>query len=122
MFNYSLRFSLVPSIDFNERMEHLLDFCKKAKIDEVMFFIAPKELGCGHITIEEAKPWVETIKRAKKILESYGITTTLNPWITLGHYDLGVKFRDDQKFRPMVGAKGEVAEVAPCPLCEEWRK
>ncbi len=122
MYNYSLRFSLVPSVDFEERVSALLDFCKKAKIDEVMFFIAPKELGCGHITIEEAKPWVDTIKKAKKILKEYGITTTLNPWITLGHYDLGVKFKKGQNFRAMVGHDGAVAEVAPCPLCDNWRK
>lgn len=122
MYNYSLRFSLVPSVDFEERVSALLDFCKKAKIDEVMFFIAPKELGCGHITIEEAKPWVDTIKKAKKILKEYGITTTLNPWITLGHYDLGVKLKKGQNFRAMVGHDGAVADVAPCPLCENWRK
>lgn len=97
-----------------------MDFCARAKIDEVMFFIAPKELGCGHITIEEAKPYVATIRRAKKILSERGIITTLNPWITLGHYDLGVKFKEGQNFRAMVGHDGAVAEVAPCPICENW--
>ena len=122
MFNYSLRFSLAPTVDFEERMTALLDFCQMAKIDDVMFFVAPKELNCGHITIEEAKKWTDVILRAKKILKENGITMTLNPWITISHYDLGVGFKEGQNFRAMVGHDGATAQISICPLDSEWRK
>ncbi len=120
MYTYSLRFTLAPKLNFEERMENLIDFCKKAKMDEVMFFIAPKELGIGHVTKEEAKPYVETIKKARDILKVRGIKTTLNPWITVGHYDVGVGLKEGQNFRLMVGHDGGHGESCPCFLCENW--
>ena len=106
MYTYSLRFLLGPKLNFDERMNSLIDFCKKAKMDEVMFFIAPKELGVGHITKEESKDYVETIKKARDMLNREGIKTTLNPWVTLGHYDVGVGLKEGQNFRLMVGHDG----------------
>ena len=120
MYTYSLRLLLAPKLDFDERMQNLLDFCKKAKMDEVMFFIAPKELGVGHITKEEAVPYIQTIKKARDILKVHGIKTTLNPWITLGHYDVGVGLKEGQNFRLMVGHDGRTGESCPCPVCENW--
>ena len=122
MYNYSLRFSLAPTLDFEERMSALLDFCQKAEIDEVMFFIAPKELSPGHITIEESKPYTQAILKAKEILKERGVTTTLNPWITLSHYDVGVPLKEGQDFTLMVGHNGSESKIAVCPLCENWRK
>ncbi|MBQ3046801.1 MAG: hypothetical protein IJD54_02010 [Clostridia bacterium] len=121
MRNYSLRFSLLPTVDFNERMEKLLDFCDNALIDDVMFFISPEEVNVGHITIEQVKPYVETILRAKSYLKEKGITISLNPWCTMSHYDGGRKLFDGQNFRTMVGADGVVAERVACPLCKNWR-
>ena len=120
MYTYSLRLLLAPKLDFDERMQNLLDFCQKAKMDEVMFFIAPKELGVGHITKEESVPYIQTIKKARDILKVHGIKTTLNPWITLGHYDVGVGLKEGQNFRLMVGHDGRTGESCPCPVCENW--
>lgn len=120
MYTYSLRLLLAPKLNFDERMQNLLDFCKKAKMDEVMFFIAPKELGVGHITKEESVPYIQTIKKARDILKVHGIKTTLNPWITLGHYDVGVGLKEGQNFRLMVGHDGRTGESCPCPVCENW--
>lgn len=122
MYKYTLRFSLVPSRDFDEKMQTLLDFCDKAEIDDVMFFISPEELSVGHITIDEAKRWTEVIVRARDILKERGITTSLNPWITLNHYDGGRKLRAEQNFHTMVGIDGRKTETVACPLCENWRK
>ena len=120
MYTYSLRLLLAPKLNFDERIKNLLDFCKKAKMDEVMFFIAPKELGVGHITKEESLPYLETIKKARDILKVHGIKTTLNPWITLGHYDVGVDLKEGQNFRLMVGEDGGKGKTCPCPVCENW--
>jgi len=122
MRNYSLRFSLLPSADFEEKVRYLLDFCEKANIDDVMFFVSPEEVNTGHITIEEAKKYTDVILRAKKILKERGITISLNPWCTLSHYDGGRKLKPGQNFRTMVGADGTITERVACPLCENWRK
>ena len=119
--NYSLRFSLVPSLDIEKRIQTLLEFCEDAEIDDVNFFIAPEELHIGHITVEESKKYVDVILYAKSILNERGITVSLNPWITFAHWDGGRKLRADQPFNTMVGSRGERAQAVVCPLCENWR-
>ena len=122
MFRYHLRLQLPPTLDFEERLENMLDFCKKAKVDDVIFFIGCEELATGHITIEEAKPYAAVINRASTYLKEMGITVSLNPWMTIGHYDGGRKLKDGQNFRTFVGHDGATAEVVACPLCDQWRK
>lgn len=122
MFRYHLRLQLSPTLNFEERLENMLDFCKKAKIDDVIFFIGCEELATGHITIEEAKPYAEVINRASTYLKEMGITVSLNPWMTIGHYDGGRSLKNGQNFRTLVGHDGATAEVVNCPLCAEWRK
>ena len=122
MFTYTLRLQLPPTLDFEERLEHLLDFCKIAKIDDVMFFVGCEELAVGHITIEEAKPYAAVIKRASAYLKEMGITVSLNPWMTFGHYDGGRTLKNGQNFKTMVGHDGTQAKLVTCPLCSEWRK
>lgn len=121
MFNYTLRLQLPPTLDFDERMANALDFCEKAKIDEVMFFVGCEELNTGHITIEEAKPFVETIKRASKLLKERGIRVSLNPWMTIGHYDGGKTLKKGQNFGTFVGDDGETSSMTACPLSQNWR-
>ncbi len=122
MRHYSLRFSLIPSADFEKRMSALLEFCQEAAIDDVMFFVSAEEMNTGHITLEEAKQYTDVILRAKAILKEKGITISLNPWCTFSHYDGGRKLKAGQNFRVMVGADGTKAERVVCPLCENWRK
>ena len=122
MYKYHLRIQLSPALDFQERLNHLIDFCKKAKIDDVMFFVGCEDLNTGHITVAEAKKYVVVIKRASKFLKEMGITVSLNPWMTLGHYDAAKGFKQGQKFRGIVGHDGTQANLCVCPLCKEWRK
>lgn len=122
MYNYSLRVQFSPNLDYEERMENLLDFCNLAKIDDVMFFIAAEDLFPGQVTKEQADKYVEIILKAKKILAEKGITVSLNPWTTLGHYDGGRKLKEGQNFDLMVGHNGVQADVCVCPESESWRK
>ncbi len=122
MYRNTLRFCLAPSRDFEEKMQGLLDFCEKAEIDDVMFFIAAEELAVGHITIEEAKRWTDVILRAKKILREKGILISLNPWVTFAHYDGGRALKEGQNFRTMVGMDGQRAQLTVCPLDKNWRE
>lgn len=122
MFQYHLRIQLSPMLNLEERLENMLDFCQKAKIDEVMFFLGCEELAVGHITIDEAKPYIDVIQRASIRLKEMGIPVSLNPWMTLGHYDGARKLKDGQNFRTFVGNDGTTAQLVACPLCGQWRK
>lgn len=122
MFKYTLRLQLPPTLNFEERLNNMLDFCEKAKIDDVMFFVGCEDINTGHITIEEAKPYADVIRSAGKYLKERGISVSLNPWMTLGHYDGGKTFKKGQNFRGMVGHDGAQAKLCVCPLCGEWRK
>ena len=107
---YSLRFNLLPSMDFEKRMEALVEFCKEAAVDDVMFFISAEEVNTGHVTLEEAKAYTDVIQRAKAVLQEAGITISLNPWCTFSHYDGGRKLKEGQNFHTMVGHDGVRAE------------
>ncbi len=120
-YKYALRFVLMPNVNVEKRIAELIDFCKKALIDDVIFFIAAEDFHVGHPTKELAKTYVDVILKAKAQLDEIGVTTSLNPWCTLVHGDRGRKLSDGQNFRTMVFGKGEVAKSVVCPLCEEWR-
>ncbi|NMB96803.1 MAG: hypothetical protein GYA02_09365 [Clostridiaceae bacterium] len=64
-YKYILRFAVEPGNNEDERLYQLIDFCKTALIDEVMFFINCEELNQGHLTIEQTKPWMDVIKKVK---------------------------------------------------------
>jgi hypothetical protein len=120
-FQYQLRFALLPSPEEDQRIEELVSFCQKGAIDDVIFFIGAEEANDGHLTKEEAAPYVALIKKAKAALAPLGITTSINPWFTLGHGDRGRQLKKDQHFQTLVDPNGCAASVMVCPLDEEWR-
>ncbi len=122
MFKYHLRLQISPNLNVKERIENMLDFCELAKIDDVIFFINAEDLFTGHVTVEEAKRYVDVILSAKKELSKRGVTVSLNLWTTLGHYDGGRRLKQGQNFRTMVGHNGVRSDLVACPLCENWRK
>ena len=122
MFHYHLRLQLPPTLNFEERLENMLDFCKKAHIDEVIFFIGCEEVNTGHITIEEAKPYATIINAASKYLKEMGIAVSLNPWMTIGHYDGARVLKEGQNFQTLVGHEGTQTKVVACPLSKNWRE
>ncbi len=122
MFKYILRFHLLPTIDFAQRVNALADFCKKADIDEIMFFIGAEDTNTGHITINEAKSYIDTIMKAQERLKGLNLSYSLNPWMTIGHYDGGKGLKEGQHFTTMVGYDGLKAKLVACPMDEEWRE
>ncbi len=120
-YRYSLRFALIPGVKEEKRIADLVEFCKQAKIDDVIFFIAAEDFYAGHITKEMAKPYVDAINKAKTKLEKIGVTTSLNPWCTIAHGDRGRRLLEGQSFKTIVGENGTVAKTVVCPLCEEWQ-
>ena len=82
-----LRVQIVPNRYENERIENIANFCVNYGFKNVMLFINAEEYNVGHMTIEEAKPWVATMKRAKQVFVERGLSVSLNPWIEIGHLD-----------------------------------
>ena len=122
MYQYILRFAIDPGFNEGERIKGLLDFCKNAKIDEVMFFINVEALNRGHLTIGETQVWLDMIRRVKKELDELKIRFSLNPWTTMGHADRGRSLKKGQDFDLMVGHDGVRAKLQACPHSPEWRK
>jgi len=121
-FRYILRFAVQPGHHEEERFSSLLDFCKAALIDEVMFFINCEELNQGHLTMEETSLWMDVIRKGKKLLDAVGIKTSINPWSTLLHCDRGRKLKEGQEFNLMVDPYGNRASAVACSLCLKWRR
>ena len=120
-FQNILRLQIVPNLYEEERVSGIIDYCLRYGFQHVMLFINAEDYFVGHMTIEEAKPWVAAIKRTKKRLLENGIKVSLNPWIEFGHLDRGRKLKEGQNFTTMVDYDGTECELVACPLCENWR-
>ena len=121
IFENILRLQIVPHLYEEERVSGIVAHCLKYGFQHVMLFINAEDYFVGHMTIEEAKPWVEAIQRTKKRLVENGIKVSLNPWIEFGHLDRARKLKEGQNFTTMVDYEGTQCEVVACPLCENWR-
>lgn len=117
-----LRIQVVPGYYEEQRIKSIVDFCKKHAFDNVMLFINAEEYSTGHMTKEEAKPWVDAMKRVKNTLVKEGITISLNPWMEIGHLDRGRKLKENQDFVTQVDYNGTRCELVACPMDENWLK
>ena len=121
-FLYILRLAMVPDFHEAERAEALLSFCREAEIDDVAFILWAEELNTGHPTPQEVEPWLRMVERMKPRLAAQGVTTSLNPWVSLLHADRGRVLKPGQKFHLMVDPDGRTASATACPLCPVWRE
>ena len=110
-FENILRLQIVPHLYEEERVSGIIDYCVKYGFQHVMLFINAEDYFVGHMTIEEAKPWVAAIQRTKKRLMENGIKVSLNPWIEFGHLDRGRKLKEGQNFTTMVDYDGDRKSV-----------
>lgn len=121
-FLHCLRIQFPPAHYEDERIAETVDFCVRYGFKNVMLFINAEEYHVGHMTIEEAKPWLQTMKKAKKAFQEKGISVSLNPWSELGHLDRCRPLKDGQDFVTMVDYDGNSCQMVACPLCENWKK
>ena len=121
-FLHCLRIQFYPGHYEDERIAEVVDYCEKYGFDNVMVFINAEEYNVGHMTKEEAKPWLKTMKKAKTALQEKGISVSLNPWIELGHLDRCRPLKEGQDFTTQVDYDGGRCEMVACPLCENWKK
>jgi len=121
-YEYILRLCVQPGHHEAERIEALVQFCRRAHIDEVMFFINCEELNQGHLTHAETEEWLDVARRARPRLAKLGVRTSLNPWQTILHFDNGRHFKPSQRWTAMVDSNGRAATAQACPLCPAWRR
>ena len=121
-FTNCLRIAIVPDDMQDERIEEIKRYCLQYRFRNVMLFFNAEEYNVGHITKEELKPWLDTIKKAKRCFEEAGISVSLNPWMEIGHLDRGKTLKEGQKFVTMVDMNGVQSTLVTCPWDEEWRK
>lgn len=117
-----LRIQITDDVMQDDRINEIAKHCVKYGIDNVMLTINQEEFNVGHITLELAKPWVNVLKKAKKVFEQNGMSVSVNNWIEIGHCDRGRPLFEGQNFQTFVDMNGTAAESVACPLCENWRK
>lgn len=120
-FLHCLRIQFPPNHYEDERIEEVVAFCVKYGFKNVMLFINAEEYNVGHMTVEEAKPWIKTMKKAKQALQKEGISVSLNPWIEIGHLDRKRTLKDGQDFTTQIDYDGNRCQMVACPLCENWK-
>ncbi len=121
-FVHSLRVQLLPDLRFEKRVADVIKHCKEYGFTDVMLMINAEEFNKGHITISEARPWVEKLKWARAEILKSGLTVSLNNWTEIGHLDRGRSLKDGQNFTTMVDKNGRKSTLVACPLCKEWEK
>lgn len=113
---------LDPRTNSSAKDQKLIDFVKKAKIDDVAFFINGEELNHSHLTTAETQIWLNAIKPLQKKLTTIGVTTSLNPWVTIMHSDRGYSVNPEIGFNTFVDIDGNKAKDMACPADPQWRK
>ena len=121
-FIYTLRYMLDPRANTPAKNEKLIEFVKKAKIDDIAFFINGEELNHSHLTKDETQVWLDAIKPLQKEFSKIGVTTSLNPWTTIMHSDRGYRVNPEIGFNTFVDVDGNKAKDMACPADPTWRK
>ncbi len=119
-FLHCLRAAVYPDGNAEARIESIVRFCRDYGFGNVMLFINAEEFNCGHMTTEEARPFVDAMKRAAVALRREGIGVSINAWISIGHLARGRKLKDGQAFKRMTDMNGLSSELVACPLDRNW--
>jgi hypothetical protein len=117
-----LRYQILPGSDVEIQAKQLAEFCSAHNIEEVVMFYAAEEWNNGLLSGEDEEMWFQSIKTAKIVLDSAGIITSLNPWMTVLHTDRGRTFPKGSNFQPMVSPLGEESKACVSFACQEWQQ
>lgn len=121
-YTYTLRYVLDPRTNTEKKNQALYSFVKKAQIDDVCFIINGEEINHSHLTKAETQVWLDAIVPLQKHLATMGVTTSLNPWITIMHSDRGFTINPEIGFKTFVDLNGHQAHDMACPADPTWRK
>ncbi len=119
---YHLRFQIAPCGNVKQDARILADFCLKHGIEEVVLFFAAEEWNNGLLSQKEEDMWFASVGTAKEVLESKGLSVSLNPWMTVLHTDRGRTFPSDRRFNPMVSPLGEKSRACASFADKKWQK
>lgn len=120
---YSLRLQIEDDQYSDVRIQNIVKYSKKYGYDDVMFFTNNSQTQISHITIDEVRPQVEIIKRAKTILNAEGISVSLNPGCTLGQGGKSEGMRGlHPDFTLMQDVDGYSDGSTACPICKNFQK
>lgn len=120
---YSLRIEIDADKYSDVRIANIVKYSKKYGYDDVMFFTNNSKAQISHITIDEVRPQVEIIKKAKPLLNAAGISVSLNPGCTIGQGDKSEKMRGmHPDFTLMRDVDGYSNGSTACPLCKNFQK
>lgn len=120
---YSLRIEIDADAYSDERIKNVVKYSREYGYDDVMFFTNNSMAQISHITIDEVRPQVEIIKKAKPLLNAAGISVSLNPGCTLGQCDKSEGMRGlHPDFTLMVDVDGYSNGATACPLCKNFQK
>lgn len=120
-FTHCLRVQFYPGWYEDERISDVINYCKKFGFGNVMLFLNAEEYNVGHMTKEESKPWIKTLKHASEEIKKAGLTVSLNPWNCILHLDRGRKLKNGQDFLLMVDKNGKECTCVACPAGENWK-
>jgi len=113
---YMLRKTLI-SWRMEETIEEVRDYCLANHVTEVMWKIDSEAFNRGFTSLDLIGDYLPHLKRAKKQFDQDGITTSINPWMTLNHADYGRDSRDSfPQMQWMVNYTGEPCNATACPL------
>lgn len=120
---YSLRLQIEDDQYSDIRIQNIVKYSKKYGYDDVMFFTNNSQTQLSHITIDEVRPQVEIIKKAKALLNAEGISVSLNPGCTLGQGNKSEGMRGlHSDFTLMQDVDGFSDGSTACPICKSFQK
>lgn len=120
---YSLRLQIEDDQYSDIRIQNIVKYSKKYGYDDVMFFTNNSQTQVSHITIDEVRPQVEIIKKAKALLNAEGISVSLNPGCTVGQGSKSEGMRGlHSDFTLMQDVDGYSDGSTACPICKNFQK
>ena len=130
-FRYNYRYFLPYAPEWGDkehcrrRLDELLDFCGKAKVEAVSFFV---NLGTGEhymppVSADAQRHWADWMGgEVAPALREAGLSYQLNFMLLLGANTGGADFRGKYPWRFMVDQHGDESRGCPCPADPLFRE
>ena len=105
-------------------IEETVSYCRRLGIAEVVWMIDTDAFNHGFTSVDIVQEYLPWLHGARETCAENGLLSSINPWVTLGHYD-GGHYRDGpppEGFHWHVNPDGSEAVGQACPLSDGWRQ
>lgn len=102
----------------DDDIDEAVEFCRKHKIDEVMWFIESAAAYHAFVDTDDVRARKKWFTRAREKLNRAGILQSFNILFVIGHGEYGYNLSD--RFETMVGHDGRTSSEILCPLSPAW--